>query len=70
MKCGQPILPHQVCFNCGFYKGREVINTLKKLTKKEQKKKQKEIAAHEKEHSHEHDKQQKGLDMNDLSKKI
>jgi large subunit ribosomal protein L32 len=37
-KCQSPVLPHQVCKNCGFYKGREVINTLKKVEKKKSKK--------------------------------
>jgi large subunit ribosomal protein L32 len=23
--CEQPILPHRVCGNCGFYQGREVV---------------------------------------------
>lgn len=32
--CQAKILPHRVCPQCGFYKGREVINTLKKLKKK------------------------------------
>lgn len=32
--CGTMILPHVVCPNCGFYKGREVI-----AIKKEEKKK-------------------------------
>jgi len=47
-KCGQPALPHTACFNCGYYKGREVIDVLKKLNKKERKQKEKEIAAKEK----------------------
>ncbi len=46
-KCGQPVLAHQVCQNCGTYKGREVIDVMKKLTKREQKKRQKELAAQE-----------------------
>ncbi len=48
-KCGQAILPHIVCANCGTFKGREVIDVLKKLTKKERKDKEKEMAAQEKE---------------------
>ena len=47
-KCGKPQLPHTACFNCGYYKGREVIDVLKKLNKKERKQKEKEIAAKEK----------------------
>ncbi len=42
-KCGAPALAHTVCQNCGFYKGREVIDVLKKLTKKERKIKEKEL---------------------------
>ena len=33
-KCKAFILPHCVCPKCGFYKGREVIDTLKKTKKK------------------------------------
>ena len=25
-RCNEPVLPHRVCPNCGFYQGREVIN--------------------------------------------
>lgn len=42
-KCGKPKLAHVVCQNCGYYKNREVIDVLKKLTKKERKTKEKEI---------------------------
>ena len=42
-KCGKLVLSHTVCPNCGYYKGRQVIDVLKKLTKKEKKKKEKEI---------------------------
>lgn len=42
-KCGKDKLPHRVCENCGFYKGREIIDVLKKLNKKEKEKKEKEI---------------------------
>jgi len=34
-----------VCENCGFYKGREIVDVLKKLTKKERKEKEKELAS-------------------------
>jgi large subunit ribosomal protein L32 len=33
-KCGSAKLAHQVCKKCGYYKGKEVINTLKKAKKK------------------------------------
>lgn len=48
-KCGQMVLPHKVCPNCGTYQGREVIDVLKKLTKRERKLKEKELEAQEKE---------------------
>jgi len=60
-KCGKPVLPHILCKNCGFYKGREVIDVLKDLTKKERKRKEKEIS--------EKEKTQKPLTMEGLSKK-
>ena len=28
-KCGAKVLPHVMCANCGFYKGREIIDVLK-----------------------------------------
>lgn len=43
LKCGKPVLPHTVCRNCGYYKGKEVIDVMKKLTKKERKQKEKEM---------------------------
>ena len=46
-KCSQAILPYNVCLNCGYYKGVEVIDVLKKLTKKEKKKKEREMKAEE-----------------------
>ena len=64
-KCRKPIRPHSVCWNCGFYKGMEVIDVMKKLTKKEKKKKEKEIAIKEKEQG----KKEKSLTMEGLSKK-
>ena len=42
-KCGKPLLPHRVCPACGFYKGKEVVNVLAKLDRKERKKKEHEI---------------------------
>lgn len=65
LKCGKPVLPHKVCLNCGFYKGREVLDVLKKLDKKERKLKEKEMHAQE-----DHNKKEKSaLGWEELSKK-
>ncbi|MDD3735414.1 MAG: 50S ribosomal protein L32 [Candidatus Pacebacteria bacterium] len=63
-KCKQRVLPHQMCPNCGYYKGRQVIDVLAKLEKRERKQKEKEIKESEKEKVSE-----KSLTMEDLSKK-
>lgn len=63
-KCGKPVLPHTVCRNCGYYKGVEVIDVMKKLTKKEQKQRKREMAAKEKA-----ERKEKSLTMEELSKK-
>lgn len=63
-KCGRPVLSHRVCANCGYYKGVEVIDVLKKLTKKEKKKKEKEMKQQETEKA-----KAKPLTMEELSKK-
>lgn len=42
-KCGKLKLPHTVCSYCGYYKGREVIDVLKKIGKKERKKRLREM---------------------------
>ncbi len=65
-KCKKPVLPHTTCFNCGYYKEKEVIDVLKKLTKKEKKKKEKEIESGEKQ---EQAKQGKPTGLEELSKK-
>jgi large subunit ribosomal protein L32 len=48
-KCKKPVLSHTACLNCGYYKGKEVINVLANLTKKEKKIREKEIKTAEKE---------------------
>jgi len=42
-KCGKPIKSHIVCPSCGFYKGREVVDVLSKLSRKERKAKEREM---------------------------
>ena len=63
-KCGKPVLPHTICWNCGYYKGEEVVDVLKKLTKKEKKMREREMKAKEKE-----GKKEKSLSMEGLSRK-
>lgn len=63
--CHKSILPHQVCPNCGYYKGREVIDVLKKLEKKERKKREKEIEREKEKRGI----KEKSLDLEELSKK-
>lgn len=58
-KCSQPVLPHRLCLNCGTYNGKEVIDVLAKLDKKERKQKEKEIASQT----------PQTMDMAELSKK-
>ncbi len=62
--CGKKIKQHTACFNCGYYKGREVVDVMEKLDKKEQKKREKEIALKDKD-----SKDKKPLTMENLSKK-
>ena len=63
-KCGKSVLPYTACRYCGYYKGREIINVLAKLKRKEKKKRKKEMAAHQKE-----EKKEKPLTMEELSRK-
>lgn len=37
-KCGAKVKAHIACPKCGFYKGKEVVDTMKKATKKAAKK--------------------------------
>lgn len=66
-KCGKEVLPHTVCQDCGYYKNEEIIDVLKKLTKKERKQKEKELKAKEKEGKEEQ--KDKSLSWEGLSKK-
>ncbi len=47
-KCEREVLPHHICEYCGFYDGKEVIDVMAKLTKKEKKRREKEEAAEHK----------------------
>lgn len=48
-RCESPVVPHRACSNCGFYKGRMVVDVFKGLSKKERKSKEKELS-----HTHPH----------------
>jgi len=67
-KCGKPVLNHTICQNCGYYKGMEMIDVLKKLTKKERKKKERELKAKE-EGEKKEVKKEGGLSWERLSKR-
>ena len=43
-RCKQSVPTHLACPNCGTYKGREIIDVLRKLDKKERRAKEKEQA--------------------------
>jgi large subunit ribosomal protein L32 len=45
--CKETKKPHAICANCGYYNGKQVVDVLKKLDKKERKKKEKELAEKE-----------------------
>ena len=62
--CGAMIPPHIVCPYCGYYKGKQVVDVLAKLSKKERKKKEKEMQAQK-----EATKKSQPLTMGELSKK-
>jgi large subunit ribosomal protein L32 len=63
-KCKKPVRPHTICRYCGYYKGREFINVLGKLTKKEQKAREKEMNKAEKGEA-----KNASVNMEELSKK-
>lgn len=43
-RCHQPMVPHRVCPNCGYYRGRDVLKLDAKLSKREKKKAEQERA--------------------------
>ncbi len=61
-KCGAEVLPHRLCQNCGTYAGKEIIDVMAKLNKKEKKNKEKELTQQE-------EAQGKSLNIEELSKK-
>lgn len=56
--CNQAVISHTICKNCGYYAGRQVVDVLAKLDKKERKKKEKEL------HEHEEEAAEKGSTLN------
>lgn len=64
-KCGKAVRPHTICKHCGYYKGKEFIDVMASLTKKEKKAKEKEMKEMKKEHKHD----EKTMSMEQLSKK-
>lgn len=69
-KCGKAVLPHHICAYCGFYDGKEVIDIMAKLTKKEKKRRKKEdAAAHEAHGKHLSGEATPELNPEELSKK-
>jgi large subunit ribosomal protein L32 len=66
-KCKKPVLLHTVCQSCGYYKGAEVIDVMKKLTKKEKKQKEKEMKAAQEAEGKQNSK--KEVSLEELSKK-
>lgn len=59
-QCGQTILAHRVCKNCGKYQGREVVDVLKKLSKKEQKNRRRELEEQEEQAQREKETEERG----------
>ena len=64
-RCGKEVISHVMCPNCGYYAGRQVVDVLAKLDKKERKKREKEL------HKHEEEQGEKGktLSAEELSRK-
>lgn len=41
-KCRRLAIPHRMCPHCGYYKGREVVDVLAKLSRRERKQHERE----------------------------
>lgn len=46
-KCSKPVLSHTICQNCGTYRGKDMIDVLAKLSRKDRKAKEKELKGQE-----------------------
>lgn len=69
-KCGRPVLSHRCCSGCGTYAGREVIDVLAKLSKREKKIKTKEEQTKANQEATTREKEgKKPLTMEEMSKK-
>ena len=66
-KCGKLKRPHVICWNCGYYKEKEVVDVLKKLNKQERKKMEKEMKAKEKKEKEKS--KERPLSLKELSRK-
>jgi len=56
-KCGKSTLPHRACKSCGFYRGREVVNTTRQVSRllKRTKKATTSPTPSTEKHDHDHD---------------
>jgi len=63
-KCGRLTKPHTICPYCGYYRDKEIIDVLGKLSKKERKKREKEMKTKKKEEV-----EKKPLTWEEMSKK-
>ena len=69
-KCDREVLPHHICAYCGYYNGREIIDVLAKLDKKDKKKRLKEEAVAQAAHGeHKGGEKMSELNPEELSKK-
>lgn len=66
-KCANFVLPHTLCSFCGYYKGKEVIDVLGKMDKKERKQREKDMKVKDK--TEEGTKKKRSLSWKELSKR-
>lgn len=61
-KCKAPVLPHRACKNCGFYRGRTIVDTTRDVARKVKRVTAKKPAAkkaHDDHEGHDHAKEEK-----------